>query len=101
MVIAGLLTNRAKSQVAKILDGMLSVSDRIAISEALLAEYRGVLLRPKILKLHRLKELEVDAIRTELTRHAIVLTASQQSNTSVALDVGDQFLWNLLASSET
>lgn len=73
VVVAGLLTSHADSTVAKVLDGMLRASFRFALSEALLAEYRGVLTRPKLIKLHQLSEAEIDTILTTLTRHAIVL----------------------------
>lgn len=43
------------------------------VSEALLAEYRTVLLWPKLCKLHGLTEPEVDIILTDLAYHAIVL----------------------------
>ena len=100
VVVAGLLTSHAESPVARILDSMLRASFRFALSEALLAEYHGVLLRPKLLKLHRLNELEIDAILTSLTRHAIVLQVLLRSDKPVAPDAGDQFLWNLLTSRE-
>ena len=100
VVVAGLLTSHADSPVARILDGMLRASFRFALSEALLAEYRGVLLRPKLLKLHQLAESEIDTILTTLTRHAIVLPVPLQPNALVAPDVGDQFLWDLLTSRE-
>ena len=100
VVVAGLLTSHAHSPLARILDGMLRASFRFALSEALLAEYRGVLLRPKLSRLHQLAESEIDTILTTLTRHAIVLPVSPQLNALVAPDVGDQFLWNLLTSRE-
>ena len=52
---------------------MLRASFRFVISEALLAEYRQVLLRPKLWRLHRLVAAEVDQILTDLALHAIVL----------------------------
>ena len=79
---------------------MLRARFRFALSAALLAEHRGVLPRPKQLKLHRLTESEIDTILTTLTRHAIVLPVLPQPNTPVAPDVGDQFLWDLLTSRE-
>jgi uncharacterized protein len=100
VVVAGLLTNTADSPVARIFDSMMKAGFRFAMSEALLAEYRGVLLRPKLLKLHRLTELEIDVVLTSLTRHAIILSAPPQPNAPIAPDVGDQFLWNLLTSRE-
>ena len=98
VVVAGLLTSHADSPVARILDGMLRSNFRFAMSEALLAEYRCVLLRPKLLKLHRLNELEIDAILTDLARHAIVLSEQLQPNAPAAPDLGDQFLWDVLSS---
>ena len=100
VLVAGLLTSRADSPVARILDGMLRPSFRFALSEALLAEYRGVLLRPKLSRLHQLAESEIDTILTTLTRHAIVLPVPPQPNALVARDIGDQFLWDLLTSRE-
>ncbi len=100
VVVAGLLTNHADAPVARIFDSMMRAEFRFAMSEALLAEYRGVLLRPKLLKLHRLAEPEIDAILTSLTRHAIILPVPPQPDSPIAPDVGDQFLWNLLASRD-
>ena len=100
VVVAGLLTSHADSTVAKILDGMLHASFRFAMSEALLTEYRGVLTRPKLIKLHQLSEAEIDTILTTLTRHAIVLPTRPQPDAPAALDTGDQFLWDLLTSRE-
>jgi uncharacterized protein len=100
VVVAGLLTSSADSPVAAILDDMLRGRFRFALSEALLAEYRGVLLRQKLMRLHQLTESEIDAILTTLARHAIVLSAPTQPNKLVAQDVGDQFLWDLLTSRE-
>ena len=100
VVVVGLLTSRADSPGARILDGMLRASFRFVISEALLAEYRRVLLRPKLLKLHRLVAAEVDQILTDLALHAIVLPGAPPTAKLLAPDPGDQFLWNLLASRD-
>ncbi|HQS30577.1 MAG: putative toxin-antitoxin system toxin component, PIN family [Polaromonas sp. 24-62-144] len=100
VVVAGLLASHAESPVVRILDGMLRASFRFVVSEALLAEYRSVLLRPKLLKLHRLTALEVDVVLTDLARHAIVLPVPLPTAAPLAPDPGDQFLWNLLTSRE-
>jgi len=42
------------------------------LSTALLAEYREVLLREKIRKVHGLSEREIDQLLTEIATHAIV-----------------------------
>ncbi len=97
VVVAGLLASHVESPVARILDGMLSAIFACVVSEALLAEYRAVLLLPKLCKLHGLSEPDVDIILTDIARHAIVLTLSNDAKvTSSAPDPGDQFLWNLL-----
>ncbi|QDL35943.1 putative toxin-antitoxin system toxin component, PIN family [Rhodoferax sediminis] len=96
VVVAGLLTARADSPVARILDGMLAATFAFVVSEALLAEYRAVLLRPKLCRLHGLSEAEVDTILADLARHAIVLPPA--GTAPQAPDPGDQFLWDLLAS---
>ena len=94
VVVAGLLTAHADSPAARILDGMLAAAFAFVLSEALLAEYRAVLVRPWLCKLHGLLEVEIDVILLELARHAIVLAPQAP----VAPDPGDQFLWNLLAT---
>ena len=98
VVVAGLLTAHADSPVARILDGMLSATFPFVVSEALLAEYRTVLLRPKLCKLHGLTEAEVDSILTDIARHAIVLASTSTDAGLRAPDAGDQFLWDLLAT---
>lgn len=106
VVVAGLLTQHADSPVGQILDSMLRAGFRFALSEALLAEYRRVLLRPKLMKLHQLAETEVDTVLTDITRHAIVLRPPLQPSLPsspaqrAAPDPGDQFLWDLLSSRE-
>ena len=52
VVVAGLMTSREDSPVARVLDGMLAARFPFALSEALLAEYRVVLSRPKLRGLH-------------------------------------------------
>lgn len=98
VVVAGLLTSHADSPVARILDGMLSAAFPFVVSEALLAEYREVLLRPRLCKLHGLSAAKIDAILTDMARHTIVLTPAGAGVSTKAPDAGDQFLWNLLGS---
>ena len=71
VVVAGLLTANDDSPVARILDGMLVAAFQFVISEALLAEYRTVLVRPNLRKLHGLTVAEVETILTDLPQHAI------------------------------
>ena len=98
VVVAGLLTAHADSPVARILDGMLCAAFPFVVSEALLAEYHAVLMRPKLTKLHGLSVANIDTILADMARHAIVLNPVQNAAASLAPDAGDQFLWDLLAT---
>ena len=73
VLVAGLLTGNATSPVARILDGMLVAAFPFVVSEALLAEYRAVLVRPALRKLHGLTVTEVETLLTDIAQHAIVL----------------------------
>ncbi|GAA4416175.1 PIN domain-containing protein [Quisquiliibacterium transsilvanicum] len=95
VVVAGLLTGNAASPVARILDGMLTGAFTYALSEALLAEYRTVLVRPQLCKLHGLSVTEIDALLTDIAFNAIVLAPAPARP---APDPGDQLLWELLAA---
>ena len=76
---------------------MLAAAFPFALSEALLAEYRAVLLRPRLKKLHGLSVADIESLLTDLAQHAIVLTPGAAP---AAPDPGDQFLWDLLAAKE-
>lgn len=97
VVVAGLLTERSDSPVAKILDGMLSAAFSFVLSKELLAEYSEVLMRPKLCKLHGLSADEVDTVLRSIAQHAIMLKATSGLG-NIAPDAGDQFLWDLLAA---
>ena len=84
--------------MAQVLDRMLSASLRFVLSPALLAEYRSVLLRPRIAARYGLLAHEVDTILTDIARHAVMLQPGQPApNHAKAHDPGDQMLWDLLA----
>ena len=74
---------------------MLGAAFPFVVSEALLAEYRTVLVRPSLRKLHGLTISEVETILTDLAQHAIVLAPVAAPP---APDPGDQLLWELLAA---
>jgi putative PIN family toxin of toxin-antitoxin system len=95
VVVAGLLTGNATSPVARILDGMLAAAFPFVVSEALLAEYRAVLVRPPLRKLHGLTVTEVETLLTDIAQHAIVVPPGVGVQ---APDPGDQLLWDLLAA---
>lgn len=95
ILVAGLLTSRQDSPVARIVDGMLSAAFPFVVSEALLAEYRAVLARPAVCKLHGLSTGDRDNLLLTLAQHAIVLAPVPAP---AAPDPGDQHLWELLAA---
>jgi putative PIN family toxin of toxin-antitoxin system len=95
VVVAGLLTGNDTSPVARILDGMLAAAFPFVVSQALLAEYRAVLVRPGLRKLHGLTVAEVETLLTDIAQHAIVMAPIA---TTPAPDPGDQLLWELLAA---
>ncbi len=95
VVVAGLLTQNDASPVARVLDGMLSAAFPFVMSEALLAEYRTVLVRPVLRKLHCLTVAEVESVLTDMAQHAIML---KPVAAPPAPDPGDQLLWELLAA---
>ena len=71
------------------------------MSEALLAEYRTVLVRPALRKLHGLTVAEVEALLTDIAQDAIVLVPRAVPVAPAAQpapDPGDQRLRNLLAA---
>jgi predicted nucleic acid-binding protein len=92
--VAGLLTSRDDSPVARVLDGRLRAAFPFVVSEALLSEYHGVLVRPALRTLHGLTIAEIDTLLTDLARHAIVLAPVIAPP---APDPGDQLLWELLS----
>lgn len=71
VVAAGLITASGNSPVVVILEAMLSGTLLYLMSPALLQEYRTVLLRPRISKLHGLTEAEVDQLLVEITANSI------------------------------
>ena len=95
VVVAGLLTENDASPVARILDGMLMAAFPFVVSEAMLAEYRTVLVRPGLRKLHGLTVAEVETLLTDIAQHAIVLAPVVAPP---APDPGDQLLSELLAA---
>jgi predicted nucleic acid-binding protein len=98
VIVAGLLTSQAASPVAQVLDRMLNAALPFVLSPALLAEYRSVILRPKIATRHGLLAHEVDTILTDIARHAVMLQPGPPAAIHAkAPDPGDQMLWDLLA----
>ena len=93
VLVAGLISTTKTSPTVKILDAMLKGSILYVLSPALLQEYRTVLLRPKLCKLHGLSESEIDQLLVEITANSIW---REPSVSHQAPDSGDNHLWNLL-----
>lgn len=96
VLVAGLLTRDLTSPTARILDAMLTGDLVYLLSPALLAEYRVVLLRPRLRTAHGLAEAQIDTLLTEIVANAVwrePVTASSQG----APDPADDHLWALLA----
>ena len=97
VLVAGLITSQPSSPTAQVLDAMLDGRLLYLLSPALLHEYRQVLLRPKLTRLHGLGEVEVDRLLTELTANAL-WREPPDANQPSSPDPGDDHLWALLAS---
>ena len=72
VVVSGFLTAQADAPTAWILDGMLTGRFAFVLSVDLVAEYRAVLLRPRVRKKHRLTEREVDVVLTDIAANGQV-----------------------------
>lgn len=92
VVVAGVLTSDRQAPTARILDALLAGRLPFLLSETLLAEYRAVLLRPKIRARHGLSAREVDVILLRLVENALLREPEPAG--AVA---GDEHLFALLA----
>jgi len=70
VLVSGLLAGNKKSPNRRMLDAMLSGRLRHVLSDALLVEYRRVLVRPAIAQRHGLSEDDVDAVLESLVPNA-------------------------------
>ena len=96
VVVSGLITADPRAATAQVLDGMLAARFPYLVSAELLAEYRRVLLRPRIRGLHGLDETAVDALLTQLALDAAV--REPPPFLGHVPDAGDRHLWALVAS---
>jgi len=71
VVVSGPVSRAEGAPPQRILNAMLAAELGFALSVELLAEYRGVLLRPGIMALHGLGEAEVDEILQRLALEAV------------------------------
>ena len=100
VLVAGLISSDPASPTVNILDSMLDGSLVYLLSPALLTEYRTVLLRPKLARIHGLSENQIDTLLTEITANAIWREPPHDA-AHTAPDSGDDHLWALLAGEPT
>ena len=98
VVVSGVLSGDPDSPTAWILDSMLKGVFPFLLSTPLMAEYRQVLLRPRIRRLHGLTEEEVDALLTEIIVNGIMREPEIRTK---APDPGDNHLCTPGLVSET
>jgi putative PIN family toxin of toxin-antitoxin system len=97
VVVSGLLTHEGTAPTAQILKSMLAGRFVFLLSIELLAEYREVLLRPRVRRRHGLDDDDVDAVLARLAQHGAV--RQPVGTAERAPDRGDQHLWALLAAA--
>jgi len=97
VLVAGLLAGSPDSPTVRVLDAMLAGRLRFLLSAELLAEYRRVLLRPKIAARHGLSTRQIDELLTALVEVALVREADG-SDDDLGLPAGDRHLGLLLAA---
>jgi putative PIN family toxin of toxin-antitoxin system len=98
VLVASLITRDPGSPTARTLDAMLSGSFLFLLSPALLAEYRAVLIRPRLMDLHGLTEADIDEVLAAITVNALWREPQLDEDGYRAPDEGDAHLWALLAS---
>ena len=97
VVVAGFPVAGNALPVAQILQGMLVAAFPFVVSEPLLAEYREVLARPNVSRLHGLAADALEQLVADIARHATLL---EPVAAAAAPDPGDQMLWELLAARD-
>lgn len=96
VLVAGLVTGDGVAPTVRILDAMLDGRLAYLLSPALLHEYRSVLLRPKLSRLHGMTEPQLDQLLTIIVANAL-WREPPDDNAHTAPDPGDRHLWALLA----
>jgi len=92
--VSGVLTSTPTAPTRRIVDGMIRGRFPYLLSQDLLAEYRQVLLRPKIVERHGLSQDQIDIFLTEIVANAIMRTPAERAEG--APDPGDDHLWALV-----
>jgi putative PIN family toxin of toxin-antitoxin system len=93
VIVSALLTASPESPTVCLLERMLTGRMRFLVSTDLLAEYREVLLRPRLARKHGLTAAELDVLLAELVANG---THRDPDKTSGAPDPKDNHLLALL-----
>lgn len=101
IVVSGLISSEPSSPTCLLLDAMLEGKLAYLLSDELLAEYRCVLMRPKLQALHKLDETEVDTFLTEIVANAIWRANPQVTPSHKPRDLNDSHLWALLMTDSS
>ncbi len=94
VVVSGLLSREARSPTSRILAGMWWGKLEFVLSEALLDEYRRVLLRPRVRRCHGLSEEEIAQFLAVLRLRCRFRDPPKGPH--LAPDRKDQHLWDLM-----
>jgi putative PIN family toxin of toxin-antitoxin system len=97
VLVAGLITGDPAAPTARIVDAMFAGAFPFLLSVELLAEYRDVLLRPRIAHRHRLAEGEVDALLVGVAANAMV---REPATTERPVPAEDAHVRDLLATHD-
>jgi uncharacterized protein len=97
VLVSGLITGDPTAPTARILDGMLDAAFPFLLSIDLLAEYRDVLLRPRLRDRHGLEGEEIDRILTEIAGNGMLIENPPPQ--IPAPRTGDEHLWALLQAA--
>ena len=93
VVVSGLLTAEPMAPTHRILNAKLDGRFNYLLSIELLAEYREVMLRPRIQKRHGLSARDVDVILQAIAANAMIRDPEVSGQESP--DPGDAHLWAL------
>ncbi len=95
VIVSAMIGSDPKSPPAQVLEAMLDGSLLYLMSSDLLTEYASVLRRPRLVRLHRRTDAEIDQLLAELTANAIWC---EPVIGETAPDPGDNHLWALLGN---
>jgi uncharacterized protein len=97
VVVSALLTRDPEAPTARLLDRMVRGDLRFLLSIDLLTEYREVLLREPLRRLHGLGEEQVDRLLTVIVANAVLREPGPVPSPAPP-DAGDRHLWALLGA---